>query len=122
MRIQRSVQMLTVLTTLATVAACASYGTRGDPDPQVNTVAVAQWDSGPLDRDYARQRTTMDNRHQQEIAVPRNDESSDQRVQRHATENKDLEDRYSAGKASHAQALPPSEKPHDDHPSDKSHQ
>jgi len=121
MRLQRSVQILTVLTTLATLSACASYGTRGDRDHD-STVAVAQWDSGPLDRDYAQQRTSMDNRHQQEIANPRTDESSDQRVQRHATENKDLETRYSAGKASHAQALPPSDKTRDDKPSDKSHQ
>ena len=118
MRFQRSVQMLTVLTTLATLAACASYGREQRADPQVTTVAVAGWDSGPLDRDYARERTTMDNRHQQEIANPRNDESSDQRIQRHATENQDLEARYTAGKASHSQSLPPSEKAHDD----KSHQ
>ena len=122
MRLQRSVQMLAVLGTLAAIAACASYGREPRQDPQVTTVAVASWDSGPLDRDYASQRTTMDNRHQQEIANPRNDESSDQRVQRHATENQDLEARYTAWKASHAQMLPPSEKPHDDHPSDKSHQ
>jgi len=122
MRLQRSAQMLAILGTLAAIAACASYGRETErPDPQVNTVAVVQWDSGPLDRDYASQRTTMDNRHQQEIANPRNDESSDQRVQRHASENQDLEQRYSAGKASHSQALPPSDKHHDDHPSDKSH-
>ena len=120
MRIQRSVQMLAVLGTLAAIAACASYGREPRSDPQV--VTVAQWDSGPLDRDYARERTTMDNRHQQEVANPRNDESSDQRVQRHATENQDLEARYTAGKASHAQTLPPSDRTHDDRRSDKSHQ
>ena len=64
----------------------------------------------------------MVNRHQQEMANPRTDESSDQRVQRQATEKQDLEARYSAGKASHAQALPPSDRTHDDKPSDKSHQ
>jgi hypothetical protein len=113
MRIQRSVQVVAILTTVAAIAACASYGREQQPD-QVNTVAVAQWDSGPLDRDYARERTTMDTRHQQEIANPRADESSDQRVQRHASENKDLEARYTAGKASHAQTLPPSDRAHDD--------
>jgi hypothetical protein len=121
MRIQRSVQILAVLGTAVALAACASYGRETQSDPQVTTAAVA-WDSGPLDRDYARERTTMDNRHQQEIANPRQDESSDQRVSRHASENQDLETRYSAGKASHAQALPPSERTHDDKPSDKSHQ
>jgi hypothetical protein len=112
MRIQRSVRMLTVLTTLAAVAACASYGREQQSEPQ-GTVAVAQWDSGPLDRDYARERSTMDNRHQQEIANPRNDETSDQRTQRHATENQDLERRYTSGKAQHSQTLPPSD--HQDH-------
>ena len=120
MRLQRSVQILVILTTAATLAACASYPRESQPAPQV--VAVNGWDSGPLDRDYQQQRTSMDSRHQQEIANPRNDESSDQRVQRHATESQDLEARYTAGKASHAYALPPSDKSHDDHPSDKSHQ
>ena len=122
MRIQRSVQTLAVFGTLAAIAACASYGREQErSDPQVATVAVVQWDSGPLDRDYARERTTMDNRHQQEISNPRSDESSDQRVQRHATENQDLEHRYTAGKASHSQSLPPSDR-RDDKQSEKSHQ
>jgi hypothetical protein len=120
MRFQRSVRVLAILTTAATLAACASYPRDRGSDPQV--VTVAQWDSGPLDRDYAQQRTTMDTRHQQEIANPRNDESSDQRVQRQATESQDLEARYSAGKTSHAYALPPSDKSHDNKPSDQSHQ
>jgi len=110
MRVQRTVQVLTILTTLATFAACASYGREQERPAQGTTVAVVQWDSGPLDRQYASERTTMDNRHQQEIANPRADESSDQRVQRHASENQDLERRYTAGKASHAQSLPPSDR------------
>jgi hypothetical protein len=116
MQIQRSVRVLVVLTTAAMFAACASSGRERGSGPQV--VPVAQWDSGPLDRDYAQQRTSMDSRHQQEIANPRNDESSDQRVQRQATESQDLEARYSAGKTSHAYALPPSDKSHDNKPSD----
>src|SRR5579862_2594513 len=110
MRVQRSIRVLAILTTAATLAACASSGRGRGADPQV--ITVAQWDSGPLDRDYVQQRTTMDARHRQEITTPRNDESSDQRVQRQATESQDLEARYSAGKTSHAYALPPSEKSH----------
>jgi hypothetical protein len=116
MRIQRSLQLLTVLTTLVALGACASYGREQQVDPQGTTVAVAQWDSGPLDRDYARERTSMDNRHQQEIASPRADESSDQRSQRQTSENQDLQRRYEAGKVNHSQSLPPS-----DHQDAKSH-
>jgi hypothetical protein len=123
MRIQRSVQLLTVLTTLAALGACASYGREQQSDPQVTTVADARWDSGPLDRDYARERTSMDNRHQQEIDTPRADESSDQRVQRHASENDDLQRRYESGKVHHTQTLPPSDrKGHDEKPNEQPHQ
>jgi hypothetical protein len=105
MQVQRTVQILTVLATFTTLAACSSYGHENRAQPDV--VVAAQWDSGPLDNDYHRQRTEMDARHTQEIASPRADESSDQRTQRHATENKDLETRYAQGKASHAQTVPP---------------
>src|SRR5580700_4369102 len=78
MSMHRSVQILTVLTTLA---ACAPMGRNGRGDQDRSSVTV-QWDSGPLDRDYARQRSDMDARHTQEIANPRADESSDQRSKR----------------------------------------
>ncbi len=116
MRLRRSVQILTVLATLATLAACASYGReRNQSDGPSSEVVAVQWDSGPLDQDYRRQRTDMDARHSQELANPRADESSDQRVQRHASENQDLERRYAQGKTSHAQSVPPSDRQtHDD--------
>jgi len=121
MRIQRSLQLLTVLTTLAALGACASYGREQQRDPQVTAVAVAPWDSGPLDRDYARERTSMDNRHQQEMTSPRSDESSDQRAQRQTTENQDLQRRYEAGKVNHSQSLPPSDH-QNDKPNEQPHQ
>jgi hypothetical protein len=112
MRVPRPVQILTVLATLATLAACGSMGRgpRDQPDPNYSSTSVAVvWDSGPLDRAYQGERTSMDTRHSQEIASPRANESADQRVQRQETENKDLESRYTQGKASHSQTLPPSD-------------
>lgn len=112
MRVQRSLQLVTILTTLATVAACGSYGggPRDHADPNYSSSVAVSWDSGPLDQDYHRQRVDMDARHNQEVASPRSDESSDQRVQRQAHENSDLEARYTQGKASHAQSVPPADR------------
>jgi hypothetical protein len=101
-------QVLTVAAAFAAVAACSSYGREQDhPDA---TVVAVQWDSGPLDQDYHRQRTDMDARHTQEIASPRADESSDQRTQRQTSENKDLERRYADAKTSHAKMVPPAQR------------
>jgi hypothetical protein len=112
MRIHRSIQALTFVTAVAALSACGSMGGRHQPD---GTVAVAQWDSGPLDRSYQGQKTDMDARHQQEIANPRAGESSDQAKQRQAAESKDLDNRYAQGKASHAQTMPAAEQKQDDH-------
>jgi hypothetical protein len=112
MRIHRSIQALTLVTAVAALSACGSMGGRHQPD---GTVAVAQWDSGPLDRSYQGQKTDMDARHQQEIANPRAGESSDQAKQRQAAESKDLDNRYAQGKASHAQTMPAAEQKQDDH-------
>jgi hypothetical protein len=106
MRALRTARILTVLATLAALAACAPFGRNGRSE----TVVSAQWDSGPLDRDYGRQRAAMDTRHSQEIANPRADESADRRVDRQATESRDLEHRYDMGKASHSQSLPASDR------------
>jgi hypothetical protein len=116
MRTQRSLQILAVLTTLATVAACSTYG-RGyssEPNPSYSSTTVVAWDSGPLDQDYQHQRAEMDTRHNQEIANPQAGESSDQMKARQAAESKDLDTRYAAGKASHAQSVPASDQAHDD--------
>lgn len=116
MRMPRSVQILTVLTTLATVAACSRYGRgyTGEPGPDYSSAVAVGWDSGPLDQDYQRQRADMDARHAQEIANPRAGESSDQMKARQSAESKDLDTRYAAGKASHAKSVPASDQGHDD--------
>jgi hypothetical protein len=114
MRIHRSMQALTLVTTVAALTACGSMGGRHQPEGNDAVVAV-QWDSGPLDRSYQGERTQMDARHQQEIANPRAGESSDQAKQRQSAESQDLDKRYAQGKASHAQTLPPSDQKHDDH-------
>jgi hypothetical protein len=116
MRMQRSVQILTVLTTLAIAAACSSYGRgyNGEPRPDYSSTVAVAWDSGPLDQDYQHQRADMDARHNQEIASPQAGESSDQLKARQAAESKDLDTRYAAGKASHAESVPASDQGHDD--------
>jgi predicted small lipoprotein YifL len=113
MRIHRSIQALTLVTTVAALTACGSMGGRHQPDDTV--VAVQQWDSGPLDRSYQGQKTDMDARHQQEIANPRAGESPDQAKQRQTAESKDLDARYAQGKASHSQTMPAAEQKQDDH-------
>jgi hypothetical protein len=120
MRIHRSMQALTLVTTVAALTACGSMGGRHQPEGNDAVVAV-QWDSGPLDRSYQGEKTDMDARHQQEIANPRAGESSDQAKQRQTAESQDLEHRYAQGKASHAQTLPPADNKRDDH-ADKTNQ
>jgi hypothetical protein len=102
MRINRSMQCLIVL---ASLAACSPYGRPARSGVEVS----AQWDSGPLDRDYGRQHADLVARHASEIATPASGESEHDRDTRQTAENKDLEARYSKGKASHADKLPPSE-------------
>jgi hypothetical protein len=99
MRVHRYVATLITLTTLASFAACAPYGRRG-------TEVSASWDSGPLDRQYGREHDAMVIRHNDEIAHPRSDESSNQRDARQASERNDLEVRYTRGKNGHMAALP----------------
>jgi predicted small lipoprotein YifL len=113
MRIHRSIQALTLITTVAALTACGSMGGRHQPTD--NSVVAVQWDSGPLDRSYQGQKTDMDARHQQEIANPRAGESSDQAKQRQTAESKDLDNRYAQGKASHAQSMPAADQKQDDH-------
>jgi hypothetical protein len=122
MRIDRSVQFLTIL---ATLAACSSPGASSNaqpdaappaaapvvaapvPDPAPVVAVSPQWDSGPLDLAYQRERKTMDERHSREVASPRAGESSNQRDNRHQTETKALELRYTRGKVAHARTMPP---------------
>ena len=106
MFVQRHLKTLIALTTIASFAACAPYGRQTQGAAEISV----RWDSGPLDRDYNRVHSDMVSRHNQEIANPRSDESSDVRNQRQASERQDLELRYSRGKAAHAQSLPNSER------------
>jgi hypothetical protein len=105
MRVHRHLKTLITLTTLASLAACAPYGRQSQSGAEISV----RWDSGPLDRDYARVHDEMVTRHNREIASPRPEESSNQRDARHASERKALEVRYSRGKSSHSDRLPPSE-------------
>ena len=131
MRITRSIQFLAIL---ATAAACSSNGDAAavpaaappppaaEPAPAPAPVVVApapvvverpsgvsvslRWDSGPLDRDYRRERAALDARHARE-ARERADEKADARARRQAAETRALEDRYNRGKKEHARGLPP---------------
>ncbi len=105
MRVHRHLKTLITLTTLASLAACAPYGRQSQSGAEISV----RWDSGPLDRDYARVRDEMVVRHNREIASPRPEESSNQRDSRQASERQDLEARYSRGKSAHSDRLPPSE-------------
>ena len=125
MRVDRSVQFLTIL---ATLAACSSPGASSNAQPDAAPPAAApvvaapapepapavdinlRWDSGPLDLAYQRERKDMDARHSREVASPRSGESSNQRDQRHQTESKGLELRYTRGKTAHARTMPPAER------------
>jgi hypothetical protein len=125
MRINRSVKFLTIL---ATLGACSSPGNSAAAQPDAAPpVAVAQpapapvaapeappavslnvrWDSGPLDRDYQRERSNLDAQHARERSAPRADETSSQRGVRQSRESKALEVRYTLGKKNHARGMPP---------------
>ncbi len=126
MRITRSIQFLAIL---ATAAACSSNGdaaavpaaappAAADPAPApVAAAPVAapapevslnvRWDSGPLDRDYARERAALDARHAAERAQARANEDAAARDRRQAAETRALQDRYDRGKKQHARGLPP---------------
>jgi hypothetical protein len=98
---------LLAFATISMLAACAQQGRQSGGG---GVEIVAQWDSGPLDRDYNRQHADMVSRHNQEIANPRSDESADVRNSRQASERQDLELRYTRGKAGHTSTLPQSER------------
>ena len=108
MSVRRHLKTLLTLTALASVASFAACSPRGS-QPQSGVDLSAQWDSGPLDQAYGRERSDMLVRHKQEIANPRADESNNQRDARQSKERQDLEARYARGKAAHSQSLPPQE-------------
>ncbi|MBI3791798.1 MAG: hypothetical protein HY275_13095 [Gemmatimonadetes bacterium] len=102
MRVTRA---LTYLSLAATLAACSGQHLRTEPDPMHDSGTLT-WDSGPLDRDFQKERVALDDRHRREGESPKADESRDQMIARHAMETKDLQARYDRGKALHSQSLP----------------
>ena len=116
MRIGQTVQILTALTMVSTLAACGGRNARHEDAYSTTTV---EWDSGPLDRDYQHERAAMEARHADEIAHARADEAADRRDARQAAERQELEDRYERGKTGHMKKLPP---PNHDHDHDGNHE
>lgn len=114
MRIPSSLHLLTACSTILLFTACSSNRARHANDDGYS-VTTATWDSGPLDRSYQSERTSMEARHRDEMQHARPDESADQRDQRQAAEKADLEDRYSRGKQQHSNTLPPSNHQDDGH-------
>jgi hypothetical protein len=110
MRIRNTIQLLTALTMISTIAACGGRHARNDDGYSTATV---EWDSGPLDREYRREHDAMLARHADEAAHARADESADRRSSRQAAERQDLEDRYQRGKQQHMKSLPASNHEHD---------
>ena len=102
MRVHRHFKTLLAVGSLATFAACGPYG---------HTSSAAEvsvgWDSGPLDRAYGREHADLEARHDQEIASPAAGESKYDRDHRQSAENASLELRYSQGKKTHSDTLPP---------------
>ena len=106
MRIHRTMKILTITATAATLGALVACSPR--ERPRTGVEVSARWDSGPLDRDYNRERADLVARHNREIASPEPGESKYDMDHRQANENYALEVRYKAGKDSHAESLPPS--------------
>ena len=106
MQIQRTMKVLTLSATFAALGALVACSPRVRPEEHV-TVS-ASWDSGKLDRDYARERAELDARHQREAASPEHGESKYDRDKRQANETYVLEVRYKQGKEAHSDTLPPS--------------
>lgn len=100
----KTIAALTALTTIGALVGCSPYGRHAETGVTVS----AQWDSGPLDRDYARERADLDTRHRRELATPERGESKYDMDKRQVNENNALEFRYKQGKESHATELPPS--------------
>src|SRR5665213_3559253 len=95
---------LSALTAVGAVVACAPSYARHE---RTTTEVSVRWDSGPLDRDYGREHADMVARHNREIANPEQGESRYNMDRRQANESRELEVRYTKGKADHADVMPP---------------
>lgn len=99
----KTIVTLTALTTLGALVGCSPYGRHAE----TGVVVSAQWDSGPLDRDYGREHADLVTRHNREIANPERGESRYDMDRRQVNENRALEVRYKEGRETHADRLPP---------------
>ena len=106
MNIRQTLSFLSALAALSAVSACTTHHARHDDSYSVTT---GEWDSGPLDRDYQRERRAMEARHAEEAAQTRADEDAQRRDSRQAAERQQLEDRYRRGKDGHMKKLPPAD-------------
>ncbi len=104
MRTRQSIQLVAVLLTVSTLAACGGRYVRDDDGYRSPRVVV--WDSRPIDENYRRQREAMEYRHRYE-ALHRAEEAADRREARQQAERRELEDRYRYGKEKHMKQLPP---------------
>ncbi len=107
MHIQQTIKVLAIsatVATLGTIVACAPAGRHAETGVSVS----ASWDSGPLDRDYAREHADLVTRHNREIANPEHGESKYDMDKRQSNENDALEVRYKQGKETRVDVLPPS--------------
>jgi hypothetical protein len=137
MRVPRSIQVLTIFSTLTTFAACRGSGDKASAQSDSAAAAMApapvaaapvaapeaapapapanvnvdvRWDSGPLDLAYRNAHVALEAQHAREIAKPSPSETPTQRARRQTTENQALEARYTAGKTAHSRTLPPAER------------
>ena len=106
MQIQRTMKVLTLTATVAALGALVACSPRERPHTGVSV--SASWDSGPLDRDYNRERSDLTARHNREIASPEHGESKFDMDKRQKNEDYSLEVRYKQGKDTHVDVLPPS--------------
>ena len=106
MQIQRTIKIVTLTATVAALGALVACSPR--ERPRTGVEVSASWDSGPLDRDYAREHGELVARHNREIANPEHGESKFDMDKRQANEDYSLEVRYKQGKESRVDVLPPS--------------
>jgi hypothetical protein len=123
MRVNRTMQFLTIVVTFA---ACSTPADSAATPPDAAPVAAApvaaapvveqapvvalnvRWDSGPIDLAYRHEHDDLVARHSREMVTLRAGETAASRRDRQESENKTLELRYKRGKESHARVLPPS--------------
>ena len=113
MHTRHSIQLVAVLMTVSTLAACGGRVVR--EDDRYRSPRVVVYDTRPIDDDYRREREVMENRHRYEAAHARREEAADRREARQVAERRELEDRYRVGKEKHLKQLPPGQNKDDKH-------